>query len=74
MFILPVHIQLHLRFLLLAQVMRTFEKLSRRQRTLEIARVAIATYEHATRQLKKSQEKVARVEHLATKSGTLSLM
>ena len=35
---------------LLAQVMRFFEKLSRRQRALEIAYVA--TYERATRQLK----------------------
>ena len=35
---------------LLAQVMRFFFKLSRRQRTVKIARVA--THEHATRQLK----------------------
>ena len=51
--------------------MRFFKKLSRRQRTVKIARVA--THEHATRQLKKMQKKVARVKYLVTKSLTLSL-
>ena len=50
-----------------------FQELSRRQRTVKIARVA--THEHATRQLKKkTQKKVARVEYLLTKSPTLSLV
>ena len=40
---------------LLAQVMRFFQILSRRQREMKIARVA--TLELATRQVKKSQEK-----------------
>ena len=51
---------------LLAQVMRFFQILSRRQREMKIARVA--TFELATRQVKKSQEKVARIEIFATKS------
>ena len=57
---------------LLAQVTRFFKKLSRRQRAVKVAHVA--THEHATRQLKKSQKKVARVEYLVTKSPTLSLV
>ena len=51
---------------LLAQVLRFFKKLSHRLRTVKIARVA--THEHATRQLKKSQKKVVRTEYLVTLS------
>ena len=51
---------------LLTLVMGFFQTLSRRQRDMKIARVA--TLELATRRVKNSQEKVARVETFATKS------
>ena len=54
---------------LLAMEMRFFQTLSRRQREMEIARVA--TLELATRQVKKSQEKGRQSWNLRDKIGEM---